>query len=250
MHMTAFEAQQLAKGIVDGLEVADHVTVILCPPFRYLVLVKDMLRGSGVQLGAQNMYPAEGAFTGEVSPTMLLDLGCKYVILGHSERRHTLGESDAFINQKVKCALAAGLDVILCVGETLEQREAKQTETLLDSQLCEGLAGVLPTTLSQVSIAYEPVWAIGNAKHHATPQQVRDTHQLIRRKLSQICGETWAQKLTIYYGGSVEPENAAAYLGQHGVDGVLIGGDSLKAEEFLAIVKAGVIETQVEMQPA
>jgi triosephosphate isomerase len=251
MHTTAFEAQQLAKCVVDGIGDVDHVTVILCPPFPYLALVGDMLKGSRVALGAQNMYPeAEGAFTGEVSPTMLLDLGCKYVILGHSERRHKLGESDAFINQKVKCALAAGLDVILCVGETLEQREAKQTETLLDSQLCEGLAGILPETLSHLSIAYEPVWAIGNAEHHATPQQARDVHLLIRRKLSQICGETWAQKLTIHYGGSVEPENAAAFLGQHGVDGVLIGGASLKAEEFLAIVNAGIIETQAEMQPA
>jgi triosephosphate isomerase len=136
------------------------------------------------------------------------------------------------------------------VGETLEQREAKQTETLLDSQLREGLAGILPETLSHLSIAYEPVWAIGNVAHHATPQQARDVHLLIRRKLSQICGKTWAQKLTIHYGGSVEPENAAAFLGQHGVDGVLIGGASLKAEEFLAIVNAGIIETQAEMQPA
>jgi triosephosphate isomerase len=251
MHTTAFEAQQLAKEVVDGLGVADHVTVILCPPFPYLGIVGDMLKGSRVALGAQNMYPeADGAFTGEVSPTMLLDLGCKYVILGHSERRHKLGESDAFINEKVKCALVAGLDVILCVGETLEDREAKQTEEVLDRQLSKGLAGVPPATLSHLSIAYEPVWAIGNGEHHATPQQAHDAHVLIRRKLSQICGETWAQKLTIQYGGSIEPENAAAFLGQHGIDGVLIGGASLKADEFLAIVNAGVGEVRAEMQPA
>jgi triosephosphate isomerase len=250
MHTTASEAQQLAKGVVDGLSGPDHVTVILCPPFPYLGIVGDMLKGSRVSLGAQNMYPeADGAFTGEVSPTMLLDLGCKYVILGHSERRHKLGESDAFINEKVNCALVAGLDAILCVGETLEEREAKQTEEVLDLQLSKGLAGVPPAALSHLSIAYEPVWAIGNEDHHATPQQAHDAHVLIRRKLSHIFGETRAQKLTVQYGGSVEPENAAAFLGQHGIDGVLIGGASLKADEFLAIVNAGVGEVRAEMQP-
>lgn len=251
MHTTAFEAQQLAKGVVDGLGVPDHVTVILCPPFPYLGIVGNLLKGSRVALGAQNMYPeADGAFTGEVSPTMLLDCGCRYVILGHSERRHKLGESDAFINEKVKCALLAGLDVILCVGETFAEREARQTEAVLDRQLSKGLAGVVPETFSRLSIAYEPVWAIGNGEHHATPRQAHDAHVLIRRKLSQICGETWAQRLTVQYGGSVEPENAAAFLGEHGVDGVLIGGASLKADEFLAIVNAGVSEAQAEVQPA
>ena len=149
MHTTTSEARQLAKGIVDGLGEEDHVSVILCPPFPYLASVGEMLKGSRIALGAQNMYPEkEGAFTGEVSPTMLLDLGCKYVILGHSERRHKLGESDAFINQKVRLALAAGLDVILCVGETLEQRKANQTEALLDRQLSSGLAGVPPRCLA------------------------------------------------------------------------------------------------------
>jgi triosephosphate isomerase len=251
MHTTAFEAEQLAKGIIDGFDRTDHVTVILCPPFPYLALVGDMLKGTQIALGAQNMYPdEEGAFTGEVSPTMLLDLGCTYVILGHSERRHILGESDAFINQKVECALAAGLNAILCVGETLEQRKAKQTEAVLDSQLSQGLANVPPEFLSRLSIAYEPVWAIGNALHHANPQQAHDAHLLIRRKLSQICGETWAHKLPVHYGGSVDPDNASAFLGQHGIDGVLIGGASLKPEEFLAIVNAAVLETHAEMQPA
>jgi triosephosphate isomerase len=251
MHTTASEAQQLAKGVVDGLNGPDHVTVILCPPFPYLGIVGDMLKGSCVALGAQNMYPAaDGAFTGEVSPAMLLDLGCKYVILGHSERRHKLDESDEFINDKVKCALAVGLSVILCVGETLEERTQRRTEEVLDRQLSTGLAGVPPDALSHLSIAYEPVWAIGNGAHHATPQQAHDAHLLIRRKLSEICGETWAQKLTVQYGGSVEPNNAAAFLGQHGIDGVLIGGASLKADEFLAIVNAGIIEVCAEMQPA
>jgi triosephosphate isomerase len=251
MHMTAFGAEQLAKNVVEGLGVADHVTVILCPPFPYLALVGDMTKGSQVALGAQNMYPeAEGAFTGEVSPTMLLDLGCKYVILGHSERRHKLGESDEFINQKVVCALASGLEVILCVGETLEQRKAKLTEDVLDRQLSSAFAGIPGESLSRLSIAYEPVWAIGNDEHHATPKEAHDAHLLIRRKLSQLCGETWAHKMTVQYGGSVEPTNSAAFLGQPGIDGVLIGGASLKADEFLAIIHAAILETQVEMQPA
>ena len=251
MHTTAFEAEQLAKGVTDGLGIADHVTVILCPPFPYLALVGDMLKGSRVALGAQNMYPeAEGAFTGEVSPTMLLDLGCRYVILGHSERRHKLGESDRFINQKVVCALTAGLNVILCVGETLEQRNSKQTEAVLDRQLSTGLAAVAADALPHLSIAYEPVWAIGNDEHHATPKQAHDAHLLIRRKLSEICGETWAHKMTVQYGGSVEPNNSAAFLGQPGIDGVLIGGASLKADEFLAITKAAASEIHAEMQLA
>jgi len=243
MHTTALAARHLAKGIVDGFTRSDHVTVILCPPFPYLALVGEILKSSKIALGAQNMYPEdEGAFTGEVSPTMLLDLGCKYVIVGHSERRHTLGESDHFIHQKVACALAAGFEVILCVGETLDQREAKQTEPVLDRQLSTALASVPGEALSSLSIAYEPVWAIGNAQHHATPRQAHDTHLLIRRKLSQLCGETWAREITVQYGGSVEPENASAFLSQPGIDGVLIGGASLKADEFLAIVHAAIAE--------
>jgi triosephosphate isomerase len=251
MHTTAFEAERLVRGVLNGLGSADDVTVILCPPFPYLALVGDMLNGNPVALGAQNMYPeAEGAFTGEVSPTMLLDLGCTYVILGHSERRHKLGESDDFIKQKVACALAIGLEVILCVGETLEQRSAKQTEAVLDRQLSSGLAGIQCEALSHLSIAYEPVWAIGNDEHHATPQQAHDVHLLIRQKLGQLYGATRAQEMSVQYGGSVEPENAAAFLGQPGIDGVLIGGASLKADEFLAIVHAAMSATKAEMQPA
>jgi triosephosphate isomerase len=251
MHTTAFEAQQLAKGVVDGMGISDAVTAVLCPPFPYLALVGDMLKGSCVALGAQNMYPeAEGAFTGEVSPTMLLDLGCKYVILGHSERRHKLGESDTFINRKVRCALDAGLDVILCVGETLEQRESKQTDTLLDRQLKLGLAGVPQEALAHLSIAYEPVWAIGNAAHHATPQQAQDAHAAIRRQFGQIFGETESHRLIVQYGGSVVADNTAAFLSRPGIDGALVGGASLKADEFLAIVRAAFAETRAEMQTA
>ncbi|MGB2654286.1 MAG: triose-phosphate isomerase, partial [Candidatus Acidiferrum sp.] len=172
MHTTAVEAQRLANAILDGINImssTDRVSVAVCPPFPYLALVGEILKGSCIALGAQNLYPEkEGAFTGEVSPTMLLDLGCKYVILGHSERRQKLGESDSFINQKVRVALDAGLDVILCVGETLDQRKTRQTEALLDRQLTHGLANVSADALTRLTIAYEPLWAIGNLGHHAT----------------------------------------------------------------------------------
>ena len=249
MNTDTFESKALAEGIVDGIRLTDQVTVILCPPFPYLALVEGIVEGSGIELGGQNIYPdGEGAFTGEVSPTMLLDLGCNYVILGHSERRHKLNESDVFVNQKVVCALASGLDVILCVGETLEERQAKETEAVLDRQLRTGLAGVPNEILSRLSIAYEPVWAIGSLEKHATPQQAHDAQLLIRTKLTQMIGEEWAQKLTVHYGGSVEPQNAAAFLSQPGVDGVLVGGASLKVEEFLAIIEAAVAVAGCELK--
>jgi len=245
MYTNAAEARQLSQAVVDGIGAEDRVSVTLCTPFPYLALVGEILKGSRVALGAQNLYPEkEGAFTGEVSPTMLLDVGCKCVILGHSERRHKLGESDAFINQKVKVALAAGLDVILCVGETLEQRKTNQTEALLDRQLTLGLADVSADTLTRLSIAYEPVWAIGNLEHHATPQQAQDAHAVIRHRFGQMFGEKSAQTIAIQYGGSVKPDNAAALFCRDGVDGALIGGASLHADEFLAIVHAATSASQ------
>jgi triosephosphate isomerase len=247
MHTTSSDARQLAQGIADGLRNAEGVSVILCPPFPYLALVGDILKGSRIVLGAQNMYPENaGAFTGEVSPTMLLDLGCKCVILGHSERRHKLGESDAFINKKVRVALAAGLDVILCVGETLEQRQGNQTEALLDSQLSLGLANVQSDSLRRVSIAYEPVWAIGNAQHHATPQQAEDAHALLRSRFGQIFGKAAADAVCIQYGGSVVPDDAVALLRRPGVDGALIGGASLIGDEFLAIARSAIADTAAQ----
>jgi triosephosphate isomerase len=254
MHTTAADARQLTKAIVDGMgimSIEDRVSVAVCPPFPYLALVGEILKGSRVALGAQNLYPEkEGAFTGEVSPTMLLDLGCKYVILGHSERRHKLGESDTFINKKVRVALAAGLDVILCVGETLDQRENDQAEAVLDRQLIKGLAGVSADTLTRLSIAYEPIWAIGRLGHHATPQQAQDAHALIRRRFGQMFDEKSAQTLAIQYGGSIKPENAVALLSRHGVDGALIGGASLIADQFLDIVRAGISKPRAKGESA
>lgn len=243
MHTTAVEAEQLAKAVVDGVSVEDRIAVVICPTFPYLAHVGEIVKGSRVALGAQNLYPEkEGAFTGEVSPGMLLDVGCKYVILGHSERRHKLGESDAFINQKVRVALAAGLDVILCVGETLDQRKANQTEALLDRQLTQGLARISTDNLPHLSIVYEPVWAIGNPSHHATPEQANQAHEFIRHRFGQIFDEKLAQALAIQYGGSVNPENAASFFSQPGVDGALIGGASLHADQFLAIVGAAIAD--------
>lgn len=247
MHTTSAGAGQLARAIVHGIGRDDRVSVAVCPPFPYLALVGEILKGSCIALGAQNLYPEkEGAFTGEVSPTMLLDLGCKYVILGHSERRHILGESDAFINRKVRSALDFGIDVILCVGETLDQRKGDQTEAVLDLQLSKGLAGLSADVLTRLSIAYEPVWAIGNTGRHATPRQAMEAHAMIRYRFAKLFGEASAQALVIQYGGSVKPDNAAALFEQQGVDGGLIGGDSLKADPFLAIARAGIREPEAK----
>jgi triosephosphate isomerase len=239
MYGNSVRARQLAAEIVQGLGSDSRVTVAVCPPFPYLAAVGDVLRGSRVALGAQNMYPeTEGAFTGEVSPSMLRDVGCRYVIIGHSERRQFLGETDAFINRKVSVALGSGLEVILCIGETLEQREANQTERVLEKQLTGGLAGLTAEQLRSMVLAYEPVWAIGTGRV-ASPAQAQQAHVFIRQQVAQMFGEKAAAELLIQYGGSVKPENAGALLGQADVDGALVGGASLKAEQFLAIVRAG-----------
>jgi len=237
MFTTAVTGELLANAIVKGVGNDTRVTVAVCPPFPYLARIGEALKGSAVALGAQNMYPEkEGAFTGEVSPAMLVDCGCKYVILGHSERRHKLGENDAFINRKVHAALAAGLHVILCIGETLQEREANQTEKVLDTQVTQGLAGVSADNMVRLVLAYEPVWAIGTGKN-ATPQQAQDAHAFIRMRVGQVIDLAAAQNLVIQYGGSAKPENVASLLHQPDVDGALVGGASLVAEQFLAIVK-------------
>jgi len=238
MYTTAAGARDLAAAVARGLAGDDRVTVAVCPPFPYLTVVADVLRGSRLLLGAQNLYPEkEGAFTGEVSPTMLLDVGCRYAIVGHSERRHKLGETDAFINRKVRAGLTAGLGVILCVGETLEEREGNRTESVLEVQVSAGLAGLEAAALARVVLAYEPVWAIGTGRN-ATPDQAQQAHAFLRRRLGEAFGEKTAQAVLIQYGGSVKPENAASLLGQPDVDGALVGGASLKADQFLAIVGA------------
>jgi triosephosphate isomerase len=242
MHANSNEARNLASTIVNNLTepgMNSHVSVAVCPPFPYLPLVRQIIQGTCVGLGAQNLFPEkEGAFTGEVSPSMLIDLGCKYVILGHSERRQKFSESDEFINKKVRVALSEGLHVILCIGETLSQRNSSETEAVLDRQLIYGLAGVATQYLSKLTIAYEPLWAIGRSGRHATPEQVEKAHAIIRKKFAQLFDENSAQALCIQYGGSVHPDNVAALLSTQGVDGALIGGASLNAEDFLSIIKA------------
>ena len=240
MFTTASGAEKLAAEVVKGFGGETRITVAVCPPFPYLERVAAMVRGSLVELGAQNMYPEkEGAFTGEVSPTMLMDVGCKHVILGHSERRHKLGETDAFINRKVHAALTAGLHVIMCVGETLDEREANQTENVLDRQLTQGLAGISADALSRLVLAYEPVWAIGTGKN-ATPDQAQEAHAFLRRRVEDLCGQKPAQNLIIQYGGSVKPDNARSLLTQSDVDGALVGGASLQAGQFLDIARAAL----------
>jgi triosephosphate isomerase len=240
MYTHASSARQLAASVVEGLGGDRRVAVAVCPPFPYLSAVAEVLRGSPVALGAQNCFTEnEGAFTGEVSPTMLTDVGCQYVILGHSERRHKLGETNGFINKKVHAALAAGLRVILCLGETLEERQAQQTEIVLEMQLAGSLANVDEAGLAKIVLAYEPVWAIGTGVN-ATPEQAQQVHSFLRQRIAERYSEKAAANLLIQYGGSVKPENAATLLQQPDVDGGLIGGASLKADQFLAIVRAAL----------
>lgn len=240
MNTRSIDGELLASGVVKGVGAETGVTVALCPPFPFLARVAQVVKGSPVSLGAQNCYPKEdGAFTGEVSPTMLVDVGCSYVIVGHSERRQIFKESDAFINAKVHAALKAGLRVILCIGETLDERKAERTEAVLDGQLTGSLANVTAAQLANVVLAYEPVWAIGTGVN-ATPQQAQDAHAFVRKRVAQMCGDAASQSVVIQYGGSVKPDNAAILLGQPDVDGALVGGASLKAEDFLAIVRAGI----------
>jgi triosephosphate isomerase (TIM) len=240
MFTNSTTARDLAGAVVRALGDESRIHVALCPPFPYLAAVAEILRGTPITLGAQNVYPEkEGAFTGEVSPAMLLDVGCRHVIVGHSERRHVLGESDFLINRKVHAALAAGLRVILCVGELLAERQAQRTEQVLDFQVSAGLSGLKAEQLANLVIAYEPVWAIGTGQV-ATPEQAQTAHAFLRKRIGQLFDEKTAGNLVIQYGGSVKPDNAGALLGLPDVDGALVGGASLKADQFLGIIRAGL----------
>jgi triosephosphate isomerase len=232
-------AVALAKGVVDGAGKCGAVDLLVCPPAVYLAAVADVVKGSAVALGAQNMYhEANGAFTGELSAAMLKDVGCTYVILGHSERRHILGETDTDVNKKTLAALAAGLTPIVCVGELLSEREAGQTSAVIRRQFEGSLAGVSAEQIEKTVIAYEPVWAIGTGKV-ATPEQAAEVHADLRRLLVERYNDRSAAKVRILYGGSVKASNAGELLAQPNVNGALVGGASLKAEEFLGIAAAG-----------
>jgi triosephosphate isomerase len=233
------QTEELIGGLKKALSFdLKGVKVIICPPFTSLELAHRLIQGSPMELGAQNMYHEDdGAFTGEVSPTMLTTVGCKYVILGHSERRLYFHESDAFINKKVKKAIAAGLTPIVCFGETLDQRETNITAQVVTAQVRGVLQDFAAENVERLILAYEPVWAIGTGRN-ATPQQAEDVHILVRKLLGEMYNASTAEKVIIQYGGSVKPENAAELLWQPNVDGALVGGACLKADSFAGIIKA------------
>jgi triosephosphate isomerase len=234
MNKTKTEAVELAKGLVPALKDGKNKYMI-APSFTNLDAVGQIIKGSNILLGAQNMSTEEsGAHTGEVSVLMLKDLGVQVVILGHSERRHIYGEDDAMINKKVKLALKHGLQVVLCIGELLSEREAGNAEKVCEAQTRAGLAGVSAEELKNVTIAYEPVWAIGTGKT-ATPEDAEAIHKFTRGVIADMYGKAAADEIIIQYGGSMNAGNAANLLAQPDIDGGLIGGASLKAETFVPI---------------
>ena len=240
MNTTLKSGLELAEGLKETIGSIEEIELAFFPPSVYLKPICDAVAGSNIGVGAQNMYFEEkGAFTGEISGAMVKDAGCRYVLLGHSERRHVFGETDEIINRKVLKALSDGLHVVLAVGELLEQREAGKTMEVNERQIRIGLEGVDSTAMSNVTIAYEPVWAIGTGKT-ASPEQAQEVHAEIRRLLEKLYDAEIAAATRIQYGGSMNPKNAAELLGQKDVDGGLIGGASLKVEDFTAIVNAGL----------
>ncbi len=239
MNKTGEEGAGLVKELVQALADTDSADVAVCPPFTALSAVAAELRGSRIELGAQNMHAeSSGAFTAEISAGMLLAAGCKYVILGHSERRGLFGETDEMVNRKLHAALEAGLSPIVCVGEKLDEREAGRTEEVVSGQVRKSLAELDAKDMIKVTVAYEPVWAIGTGKN-ATPDEAQKVHAGIRTLLADTFGKACAEAVRIQYGGSVKPANAKAILAQADVDGALVGGASLKAADFAAIVCAG-----------
>ena len=237
MNLNRADCEALAKGIVEGLS-GDACEVGICPPSLYLDVVAAAAKGSSVGVGAQNMYhEPKGAFTGEISAAMINDLGCKYVILGHSERRNVLGESNEDVNKKLVAALAGGLTPIVCLGELLEQREAGETASVIQGQFDGSFAGVSAADMEKCVIAYEPVWAIGTGKV-ATPEQAEEVHADLRKLMADRYNAETSDAVRIQYGGSVKPDNAKDLLSQPNIDGALVGGASLKPDSFLAIIQA------------
>lgn len=233
----AVETAATLKDLVAGVNTAD---LVICPVYTTLQAVGKVIAGSNIELGGQNCYTKEsGAFTGEVSPQMLKDVGCTWVIIGHSERRQYFGETDALLNEKLKFARASGLKVMFCIGETLEERQIGHMNDVLSRQVTEGLAGVGDEVFEGLALAYEPVWAIGTGVV-ATPGQAQEAHEFVRGLVRKRFTASIADALRIQYGGSVKAENAAELMAKPDVDGFLVGGASLKADSFAAIVKAAV----------
>jgi len=237
MNKTAEETKALIKGLIPLVSDVDSVDIVVCPPFVNLAAAAEALAGSNIKLGAQNMhYEASGAYTGEISAEMLLAFGVKYVILGHSERRQYFGETDEGVNKKAKAALASGLIPIICVGETLEEREAGITSEVVCRQTKLALLGLSASQAAGVVIAYEPIWAIGTGTT-ATADDANETIGAIRGAVKEVFGEACAQSIRIQYGGSMKPSNASELMAKPEIDGGLIGGAALKAEDFAQIVK-------------
>jgi len=234
MNTTVSEAVELVNEMRPGLDEITNVDKVICPPFISLATVRELIKGSSIKLGAQNLYfEAKGAYTGEISPLMLADL-CEFVIIGHSERRQYFNETGEIVNKKIRAALRAKLKPILCIGESLKENEAGRTEAVIAEQLRSSLAGI--DFVDGLIIAYEPIWAIGTGKA-ATGKQANKTIGFIRQNIAQLYNEDLAQKVRILYGGSVTADNAAEFINQPEIDGALVGGASLKAPQFLSIVK-------------
>jgi len=238
MNLDRAGAVKLAREIVEKAGSVQNLDLLVSPAFVHLDAVRDILKDSSVALGAQDVYfEADGAFTGEISTAMLADLGCRYVILGHSERRHILGESDQNVRAKTAAALAAAITPIVCVGELLSQRQLGETSSVIRRQIEGSLADFTADQIDQIVIAYEPVWAIGTGQV-ATPEQAEEVHLDLRRILAERYNASTAERVRILYGGSVKPGNAAELMAQPDIDGALIGGASLKAADFLGIAAA------------
>ncbi|MFN9601831.1 MAG: triose-phosphate isomerase [Planctomycetota bacterium] len=237
MNLLRTTSHELLARLKDSLAGFHQVDIAVCPPSIYLSDAAQVLAGSNLGLGAQNVYSQpEGAYTGEISCAMLLDIGCRYVILGHSERRAIFGETDGMVNEKLKAALAAGLTPIVCIGETLQERESGRTLDVVSSQCRGSLAGLSQEQMGRTVLAYEPVWAIGTGKT-APPAQAEEVHSEIRQLLASLFSPGVAEKVIIQYGGSVKPDGVSEILAKPNIDGALVGGASLKAESFTAIIE-------------
>lgn len=238
MYKTIAETRQLISEMVYGLEAIEGVQKVLCPPHTALLAASALLEGTNIDLGAQDVYWEKmGAFTGEISPTMIAEL-CSFVIIGHSERRLYFGENDSTVNKKVKSALENGLSTIVCVGESLVNRDAGETSEVVSRQIKNGLTGIRLDQSDSLVVAYEPVWAIGTGRA-ATPENANDVIlNIIRPQLADLFGEETEQRVRILYGGSVNASNAIEFFNQPSIDGALVGGASLKAQEFIEIVRA------------
>ena len=245
MNLNLAETRDLVSRLKAEVGTEDRLDIAVCPPFVYLSEAVKAADGSTIKVGAQNVYfEQEGAYTGETSCTMLLDVGCTHVIIGHSERRHVMGETDELIATKVKAGLAAGLKVILCVGELKEQREAGKTNDVVKTQVAAGLSGLSAEDMANIVIAYEPVWAIGTGLT-AKAEDANEVHEFIRGLLLEKFGEEVAQNMTTQYGGSVKPDNAEELMSQPHVDGALVGGASMKVDSFVGIIRNALKGKQI-----